>query len=181
MATQLQLFMMPNDEVTLARYLERFVLEVYPRRIPPDWTPFRMSAKALEQCPADELYLAASEFGNVQVDHIKKGPDKGFWRVDEVRSPVIFWQRCTMNEDGELLSGQLWAESEVTPQTGRRDPGPDRFRAMVAEIENWMRTNFRKGQPKPFLVGAHCARQVKEENLVLRVNEHRGGTVAVHR
>ena len=36
--------------------------------------------------------------------------------MDEVRSPVIFYERSGMNDAGELLSGQLWAELEVTAQ-----------------------------------------------------------------
>ncbi|MBX7099770.1 MAG: hypothetical protein K1X89_18790 [Myxococcaceae bacterium] len=181
MPTQLRLFMAPQDEVALVRYFERFKFEVYPRRVPQDWQEFRATAAELARFPEEELYLAATEIGAVQVDTIKRGKDRGAWRVDEVRSPVVFWERCRKNEDGELLSGQLWAQNEVTEQTGRKDPAPERFRALVQDIDQWVRTNYRKGHPKPFLVGAHCARLVKEERLVLRVNEHRGGTVEVVR
>src|SRR4051812_28267863 len=105
MADRLQLFMVEEDEVAFLRFLERFVLEIYPRRIPEGWVPFRAAAAAHAQLPEEEVYLAAPEIGAVLVDQVKRGPDKGSWRVDEVRSPVIFWERCRRTEAGELLAG----------------------------------------------------------------------------
>jgi hypothetical protein len=179
-ANQLKLFINPDDERALLQHLERFVLEVYPRRVPEDWQPFRAKAEHHDQLPEDELYLVASEIGPAIVDKVKRGPDKGHWRIDEIRSPVIFWQRSRLNEEGELLSGQLWAELDITQQSGRRSPAPDRFRVMFVELEEWIRKTFRRGSPKPFLVGPATARAVKE-GLKLRVDEHRGGEVTVHR
>ena len=172
--------MQEEDEKALLQYLERFVLEVYPRRVPEDWSTFRARAKDWERLPPEELYLVASDIGPAVVDKIKRGPDKGAWRVDEVRSPVIFWQRCQVNEEGELLSGQLWAELDITAQTGRKNAAPDQFRALFTEVEQWIAKTFRKGKPKPYLVGRATARAVKE-GLVLRSDEHRGDTVSVHR
>jgi hypothetical protein len=45
-ANQLKLFMNEEDERGLLHFLERFVLEVYPRRVPPDWVAFRARAVA---------------------------------------------------------------------------------------------------------------------------------------
>ena len=181
MANQLRFFMTRDDELAFTRYLERHVFEVYPRRVPPDWKPFRATSATYLQLPEEDVYLAASEIGPVTVDKVKRGPDKGHWRVEEVGSPVIFWARSSLNEDGELLSGQLWAELDVTAQTGRRDPAPDRFRSLWMDLEAWVKKSFRRGDPKDFWVGAHAARTKKESGLVLRVNEHRGGTVEVWR
>ena len=180
MASQLQFFMSPDDEVAFFRFLERFVLEVYPRRVPPDWEAFRASEQNVPRLPEEDLYLVASEIGAAIVDKVKRGPDKGFWRIDEVRSPVIFMERCRMNEEGELLSGQLWAELEVTPQTGRKDAASDQFRRMYREIEEYLKKTFRKGDPKEFLVGPKTARLAKE-GLVLRDSAHRGGTVVPYK
>ena len=69
------------------------MLEVYPRRVPPDWKTFRASQENLPQLPEEDLYLVASDIGPAIVDKVKRGPDKGFWRIDEVRSPVIFMER----------------------------------------------------------------------------------------
>ena len=180
MANQLKVFINPEDERGLLQFLERFVLEVYPRRVPPDWVSFRARPAEHERLPDDELYFVATEIGPAVVDKVKRGPDKGHWRIDEVRSPVIFWQRSRLNEDGELLSGQLWAELDITEQTGRKNAAPDRFRGLFRELEEWLSKTYRRGRPKPWLIGPATARAVKE-GLVLRVDEHRGETVEVHK
>ncbi len=178
MANRLRVFMLPEDERAFLLAIERLDLEVYPRRVPPDWQPFKASASRQADLPEEDVYLAASAIGPVSVDKIKRGRDKGFWRVDEVRSPVIFWERSWKNEEGELLSGLLWGELDVTPQTGRRDPAPDRFRRLFMEVEAWLKKTFRKSDPPGFWVGPHAAREHKA-GLVLRDNEHRGGPVYV--
>ncbi|MEW5739234.1 MAG: hypothetical protein AB1938_09935 [Myxococcota bacterium] len=180
MANQLLTFMEADDEKAFLRFLERFTFEVYPRRVPPDWKPFRATAAALPDFPREDVYLVASDIGPALVDRIKRGPDKGSWRVDEVRSPVIFWERCLVNDDGELLSGELWAELDVTSQTGRRNAAPDQFRARFLEVEAWLRKQFRKSNPKGYLIGPATARRVKEGSLKLRENKHWGREIAVH-
>lgn len=181
MATQVQFFMSPDDEVGFFRYLERFELEVYPRRVPPEWKTFRATQANVPHLPEEDLYLVASGVGPAIVDKVKRGPDKGFWRVDEVRSPVIFFERSRLNEEGELLSGQLWAEMDVTPQTGRKEAAADQFLRLYREVEEYLKKNFRKGDPKPFLVGPKAARLYKETRLVLRDSAHRGGTVVPYK
>lgn len=176
MANLVQFFMTPEDEVAFFRFLERFHLELYPVRIPPDWKPPRVSEATVSALPEDAAYLAATELGAVLVDKVKRGKDKGAWRVDEVRSPVIYFERSRLNEEGELLSGKLWAELDITPQTGRVTVAPDRFRLLFKEVEEFLRKTFRKSEPMGFFVGPHAARRFKE-GLVLRDSEHRGGTV----
>ncbi|MBL8958087.1 MAG: hypothetical protein JNK82_45365 [Myxococcaceae bacterium] len=180
MAHQIQAFINEDDERALLNWLERFVFEVYPRRVPPDWQTFRARAADYTKLPEEELYLVATDIGPAIVDPIKRGPDKGHWRIDEVRSPVIFWKRSRLNEDGELLSAQFWAELDITEQTGRKNAAPDRFRVMFLELEQHIAKTYRRGRPKPWHVGPATARAVKE-GLVLRIDEHRGGTVEVHR
>lgn len=180
MANQLLTFMNRDDEEAFARVLERFVFEVYPRRVPPDWRTFRASAETLGSFPEEDVYLVASDIGPAQVDKVKRGPDKGFWRIDEVRSPVIFWERCVVNQEQELVSGQLWAELDVTQQTGRRSAAPDLFRTRFLELESWMKKTFRKSHPKGFWIGPKTARAVKEGLVTLRENAHWGREIAVH-
>lgn len=175
MANLIPFFMVPEDESSLLRFLERFDMEVYPVRVPKDWKPFKPEGNALDRLPLD-CYFAANACGPVLVDKVKRGKDKGDWRIDEVRSPVIFFERSRLNEEQELLSGKFWAELEVTPQTGRRDPAPDRFRNIVMELEDWLRKTCRKSEPMGFWVGPKAARLYKE-GLVLRDSAHRGGTV----
>ena len=181
MANQLRFFMSKDDEVAFLRYLERHVFKIYPRRVPVDWKEFRATAASYEQLPEEDVYLAATDIGPVTVDKVKRGPDKGSWRVQEVGSPVIFWERSRLTDDGELLSGQLWAELDVTQQTGRQAPASDYFRSLYGEVEGWIKKTFRRGDPKEFWIGAHAARIKKESGLVLRDNVHHGGTVEVWR
>jgi hypothetical protein len=180
MANVQKFFMAPEDEAAFFRFLERFVLEVYPRRVPPDWEAFQASEENVPRLPEEDLYLVASEIGAAIVDKVKRGPDKGSWRIDEVRSPVIYFERCRKNEEGELLSGQLWAELEVTPQTGRKDAASDRFRRLFLELMEHLKKTYRRGDPKDFLVGPKTARLFKE-GLVLRDSAHRGGTVVPYK
>ncbi len=174
MATQIPLFMEREDEIAFVRFLERYVFEVYPRRVPADWVTFPANEKTFDQFPEEDVYLVASDIGPAMVDRLKRGKDKGFWRIDEVSSPVIFWERCKVNEDGELVAGQLWAEMEITQQTGRRDASPERFRTRVMEIESWLKKTFRKTHPKGCWVGPKTARSVKQAQLKLRENKHLG-------
>ncbi len=179
MANVLSFVMSPDDEIAFFRFLERYRLEVYPERVPPDWVPFRADADAVRRLPDDAAYLAASELAPVLVDKVKRGKDKGHWRIDEVRSPVVHYQRSRSNELGELLSGRLWAELEITQQTGRRDPAPEQFRRLVLEIEGWIKKTFRRGDPKAFFIGPSAARLFKE-GLVLRDADIKGGLVRPH-
>lgn len=180
MASQLQVFMGREDELAFLRFIERYVFEVYPRRVPPDWKTFRATEATFDQLPEEDVYLVASDIGPALVDKMKRGKDKGLWRIDEVRSPVIFWERCITNDDGELVSGQLWAELDVTQQTGRRDAAPERFRARFMEIDVWIRKTFRKTHPKGFWVGPQLTRTIKQTGLKLRENHHFGREITVH-
>jgi hypothetical protein len=180
MASLLRFFMSRDDEAGFFRMLERFELEVYPRRVPAGWKPFKATAACVPLLPPEDAYLAASALGPVLVDPIKRGPDRGHLRVDEVRSPVIYLERSRVNEDGELLSGKLWAELDVTPQTGRRNAGPEQFRRLFLEIESWLKKSFRRSDPPGFWIGPRAA-QLHKEGLVLRDSEHRGGIVELHR
>ncbi len=180
MAINIRFFMSDDDERTLLRFLRRFQLEVYPVRVPSDWKTFYASDETQDRLPKDALYLAAVDVAPVKVDKIKRGPDKGYWRVDEVSSPVIYFERCRHNEDGELLSGELWTQLDWTPQTGRRFAAPDQFRTRFLAIERELRTRFHKSEPKGFLVGPHAARAAKE-GLVLRDSKRGGGTMRPYR
>jgi hypothetical protein len=175
MANVVQFFMTPEDERAFLRYLGRFALELYPIRVPPDWKPPKVDETVLEMLPNEAAYLAASELGPVLVDRVKRGPERGNWRIDEVRSPVVYFERSRRDdEDGALLSGKLWAELDVTPQTGRRNAAPDRFRQLFGEIELHLK-GYRRSEPKGYWIGPAAARQYKE-GLVLRDSE-RGGPV----
>ena len=176
MANVLRFVLAPEDEVAFFRAIRGLKLEVYPIRVPPDWKPVLASEDILPGLTEEAVYLAASDVAPILVDRVKRGPDKGSWRVDEVRSPVIYYERSSKNEAGELLSGRLWAELEITPQTGRRDSNPDGFRRVFLEVESWFKRTCRRSEPAGFWIGPHAARQAKE-GQVLRDAEKRGPTL----
>jgi hypothetical protein len=172
MANVLQPVLDAEDERAFLRFLAQTPYEVYPLRVPPDWKPFLATPEAYDRLPT-ELYLAASDIGPVLVDKVKRGPDKGHWRVDEVRSPVVFWERSRLDDDGALVAGQLWAELDVTQQTGRRNAAPDRFRQRFGNLEGWLKKSCRRSEPVGWLIGPSAARRARE-GLVLRAAGHRG-------
>ena len=180
MANVVRFVLDPEDELAFFRAISGLKLEVYPVRVPPDWRPYLANEAAIPNLPEDALYLAEPQGGPVLVDKVKRGPDKGAWRVDVVRSPVIYCERSRTNEDGELLSGKLWAELDITPQTGRRDAAPERFRKTFLEVESWFKRACRKSEPVGFWIGPHAARRHKE-GLVLRDAEPRGPILRPYR
>ena len=155
--------MAPEDEVAFFRFLERFVLEVYPRRVPAGLEAVpRQRGRACTELPEEDAYLAASEIGAGHRGQGEARPGQGLLahrRGALARSSSASARGC--NEEGELLCGQLWAELDVTPQTGRRDAAPDRFRRLFLEIEEYLKKTFRKGDPKDFLVGPKAARALQ--------------------
>jgi hypothetical protein len=183
MAHQLLLFMDAEDERGFLRLLSPDRYEVYPRRIPADWRPFLAAPDGHERLPPEDVYLHAADLGPALVDAVKRGKDKGTWRIDEVRSPVIFWERCVpdVDEPGTLRSGQLWAELDVTSQTGRKSAASDRFRARFLALQESLRKAYRTSNPRGFLIGPSVARAVKAGSLRLKENVHWGRDVTVHR
>ena len=91
----------------------------------------------------------------------------------------ISYKYILKNEEGELISGQLWAELEITQQTGRRDPAPERFKTLFNEIDNWVKKTFRKSHPKGFWVGPKTAKAVRQTGLKLRENKYWGRVIEI--
>src|SRR5438132_4676387 len=89
--------MAEEDERELLRKLEPLRLEVWPVLSDPGFSAPLASAETRLVQPA--YYLAA---GDVTGYPIKKGPERGKWKIDEVLSPVIFLQRSLPDEHGEL-------------------------------------------------------------------------------
>jgi hypothetical protein len=106
LALQIRFFMVEDDERDLLRRLERLQLELWPVLSDPGYRPPLVDASLTLEEPA--YYFAA---GDVAGYPIKRGPDRGRWKIDEVASPVIYLSRSLLDEDGELRSGYLWAET----------------------------------------------------------------------
>jgi len=181
MANQLLLFMLPEDEKAFVHMLEPYALEAFPQRIPADYESFQVCLSHFHRLPPQALYLFLPQAGPLLVDKIKRGPDKGKLRVDEIRSPVIFWERCTQETPGQLLCGQLWAQLEVTPETGRREAAADVFRTLYLEIESRIKKSYRRGHPKGYWVGKEAAAAFKAGRLKLLASQLKPALVGLAR
>src|SRR5512138_3674342 len=114
MAATLRYFMLPEDERAFFRALARHEITLYPEIVPPDWVAPRASDEVVPSLDHDAYYLAVERLAPVIVHTVKRGPDKGSLKIEEVPSPVFHYERSLRNEDGELVGGRLWAELDVT-------------------------------------------------------------------
>src|SRR5690349_13344885 len=138
MALQIRFFMAEEDERELFRRLERLELELWPELTDPSERPPVVSPSA--ELEDDAYYLAA---GDVIGHQIKKGPDRGRFRIDAVASPVIYFSRSRVDEDGELRSGYFWAETEAHGDQARLGGKPGRFLSAVRQLRDLVSTRFR--------------------------------------
>jgi hypothetical protein len=175
LALQIRFFMAPDDERELLRRLERLQLELWPVLSDPGYLAPRITeAVALEE-PA--YYLAA---GDVSGYALKRGPDRGRWKIDEVASPVIFFSRSLPDEDGELRSGYFWAETESAGDNARTGGKPVQFLRAVRDLQELIKARYRKSSPVKgsiYFVGPAAARQ----GLRLREEGRKGEPVSVYR
>jgi len=175
MALQLRFFMTEEDERDLLRRLERLQLELWPVLSDPGYRAPLVGGDTELSEPA--YYLAA---GDVIGYPIKKGKERGKWKIDEVVSPVIFFARSLPDENGELRSGSFWAETEASGDNARTGGKPVRFLKAVREIQELLKSRFRKSAPVKgtfYFVGPACARA----GLPLREEGRKGEAVAVYR
>ncbi len=181
MAATVHYFMLPEDEASLFRMLERRELTLYPELVPPGHVPIRVDASAVPRLEHAAYYMAVERLGPVIVHPVKRGPDKGMLVVEEVPSPVFHYVRSVRNDEGELVSGRLWAELDVTDDANDRRGKPLALRALFDEIMGFFRKSWRRSEPKGFWVGPHAAGALKRGELVLREEGHRGKLVGVWR
>ncbi|HET8539452.1 MAG TPA: hypothetical protein VFL83_06235 [Anaeromyxobacter sp.] len=181
MAATVHYFMLPEDEASLFRVLARRELTLWPELIPPGHVPLRVDADAVPRLEHDAYYMAAERLGPVIVHPVKRGPDRGMLVVEEVPSPVFHYARSVRNGAGELVSGRLWAELDVTDDANDRRGKPLALRTLFHEIEAFFRKSWRRSDPKGFWVGPHAGAAWKRGELVLREEGHRGRVVGVWR
>jgi len=181
MPNQLLVFMLPEDEKAFVHMLEPYALEAFPRRIPVGYEGLHVCLQNFDRLPPEALYLLLPKAAPLLVDKIKRGPDKGKLRIDEIRSPVIFWERSLQETPGELVCGQLWAQLEITPETGRRKGAPDAFRALYLEVEARIKKSYRKGSPKGYWVGKEAAAAFKAGRLKLLASRLKPSLVGLAR
>lgn len=181
MAATLHYFLLPEDERALLRQLARYGFTLYPELIPPGWRAPRVDEALAGTLELPAYYLASERHGPVQVHAVKRGPDRGLLKIDEVPSPVFHYQRSLPNEAGELESGRLWVDLDGADAATSEPGKPHGFRVIHDELQAWCRKVLRRSDPKGWWVGPRAAEAWKRAGLVLREAGHKGRTVGVWR
>jgi len=175
LALEIRFFMAAEDERELLRRLEPLRLELWPVFSDPGTRAPLVSAETELVDPA--YYLAA---GDVTGYPIKKGKERGKWKIDEVASPVIYFSRSLPDELGELRSGFFWAETEASGDNARTGGKPLPFLRAVRELHEMIKSRYRRSSPVrglTYLVGPACARV----GAPLREEGRKGEPVRVYR
>ena len=175
MALEIRFFMSEEDERDLLRRLEPLRLELWPVFSDAGFSPPLVSADTDLADPA--YYLAA---GDVIGYPIKKGKERGKWKIDEVISPVIYFLRSVRDEEGELRSGYFWAETEAAGDNARTGGKPVAFLRAVRELQELIKSRYRRSSPVhglTYFVGPACART----QTPLREEGRKGEPVMVYR
>jgi hypothetical protein len=156
MADVLTFFMAPADEVAFFRALEPMGFSIVPEIVPAGWEPIRVSAPLAGELDGQSYYLAAEALGPVEVRPIKRGPNRGSMEVDEIRSPVIHYER-SVREGEELRSGHLWAELVVSGDIHGNAGKSEAFRQLFERVRAYIK-RFRRSQPVGVWIGPAAAR-----------------------
>ena len=167
--------MAEEDERELLRRLEPLGLELWPVFSKAGTSAPLLDAEIELRDPA--YYLAV---GDVTGYPIKRGKERGKWKVDEVLSPVIYFSRSLPDEDGELRSGYFWAETEAAGDNARTGGKPVQFLRVVRELQETIKSRYRKSSPVgglTYFVGPACARS----GCALREEGRKGEPVHVYR
>jgi hypothetical protein len=175
LALEIRFFMSADDERELLRRLEPLALELWPVLSVAGFSAPPLSAGIELVEPA--YYLAAGEVTGYPV---KKGKDRGKWKIDEIVSPVIYFSRSLPDESGELRSGYFWAETEASGDNARTGGKPVPFLRAVRELHEMIKSRYRKSSPVrglTYFVGPACARN----GTPLREEGRKGKPVRVYR
>jgi hypothetical protein len=183
MASKLDFFMVPEDEKAFFRLLARHQVTVYPDLIPPGWKPLVVDPDAALVAGLDQgsYYLAFERLAPVVVHPIKRGPDRGMLKIEEIPSPVFHYERSQLNEAGELEGGRIWAELIQTGATQDLKGKPRALNAVFEEVHQLFRKSWRRSDPKGYWIGPKCGDAVKRSGLKLREPGHKGRLYEVWR
>jgi hypothetical protein len=181
MAATLHYFMQPEDELSLFRQLEHREVTVYPDLVPPGYVPVAAGPDTVGGLDLPAYYLAMERLGPVVVHPVKRGPDKGMLKIEEVPSPVLHYERSVRNEAGELVAGRLWGELDITDDPYDRKGKPRALKMLFLEVQDFFKKSWRRSEPKGYWIGPHAAALWKRGEIVLREPGHRGQLVGVWR
>jgi hypothetical protein len=178
LALQLRFFMAEEDERELLRRIEPLRLELWPELTDPSHRAALAGAATDLTDPA--YYLAA---GDVIGYPIKRGHNRGRWKIDEVKSPVVYFSRSLRDEEGQLRSGFFWAEPEMGGDQSRIGGKPPRFATVVRELQEIVKSRYRRSTPvegTTYFVGPAAAR-LAQSGTPLRESGRNGALVHLHR
>lgn len=181
MAATLNFFMLPEDEKALFRLLARHQATLYPELFEPGWKAPVADEAAPAALDQASYYLAFEAMAPVIYHPIKRGPDKGMLKIEEIPSPVFHYERSLPNEAGELVGVRLWAELVITGATEDTRGKPRGLTFVFDEIHDWFRKGWRRSDPKGWWIGPKAAEAAKRSGLVLREPGHKGRTYGIWR
>lgn len=149
-------FLGPDDEVAFFRHLEPLRLTLYPELFDPNTPPLLVNATTAKALEASSYYLAAEDVGPVEVYPVKRGPNRGLFAIDEVRSPVIHYER-SLRLDDALVAGRVWAELVVSQNTEANVGKSEAFRQLFVKVRDQLK-RLQRSQPVGVFVGPQAAR-----------------------
>ncbi len=181
MAQVFNLFIHPADEAAFLGQFAKYELSLYPEYVPPDWAPPLVNAEAIATMNSQESawYLAAEKMDEITAYPIKRGPYKGFLKIEEVPSPVFYYERSFINDKNELVAGKLWVELEGIDGLAQGRPKPYGLKVIYNELNNWINKTYRRSIPKGAWISPKAAAKWKAGELTLRLAGHHAGTVSV--
>ncbi len=176
MARHIRFFMSLEDERQFLDELVQFEMTIWPQLVPADHEGVKVTGALADTLTEPLYYLALEQLGPVLANKIKRGPDLGKWRVDEVKSAVIQWERSIVDEDGQLRAGRIWAELKNSGDPLRRVQKNVRFEGIFRKMEDTLKKRARRSDPVGFFILPHAAR-LADQGLVLREDGRKGGLV----
>jgi hypothetical protein len=177
MAIQTHFFMSPEDERELFLKFANRDIDLYPELTSRAAAPVPLSAEAAATLAEPGYYFA---LGDVAGYAIKRGQNRGMWKIDEVSSPVVYFSRSLLDEDGILRSGYFWCELMAAGDNSRLGGKPDALRRLINDLQAHMKARFRKSQPVGFFVGPGAAR-LHDAGTALREAGRKGGLIVPYR
>jgi hypothetical protein len=175
MASTLSFFMTPEDEEAFLRSIEGRHFVFYPEVFPNDFEPMAATAENASKLTDEAYYLVLPGVDEMVVHTLRRGPHAGMNELDEVASPAIHYER-SLEIEGELRSGRLWAELETVGDPTRRMRKGFALKGAFEEMRNYFKKRYVRSEPTGFFVGPLAARRAKE-GLKLREAGRKGGLV----
>jgi hypothetical protein len=173
MATVFPFVFAPEDEKNFLSFLAQFELRAYPERVPHGWKPFVVKPENQHLLVEDAYYFADERGAPVEVRPVKRGKEKGTLEIDEVNSPVMHYLRSVVDEAGQLRSGRLWCELNLTGDMQKNPAFDERFRRMMLAIREHLKTRTFRSQPDGWHIG-HAAARLSKTGTVLREEGRKG-------